>query len=214
MAYETGFMGGKQMRRSLPSLASHNEEFRRETTAWGVLVWAYADEIVRAASSVGGSNFPTPRLAQSSLGRECVSTGLINGWYEPHRDARLIHAKLQDWFDHDPGQGIAVMSYAERRQLVPPSITVPRVRVVPQLDRNGNVLIQRHRAPGRGRVIAEYCLLDYEGTDARIAEQREAAWVEFYRMFIAFLDVMPGFPLTRWKITKRGLTNVEESLTR
>lgn len=214
MGYGTGFMGGKARAKALHSLASHSPEFRRETTAWSVLVWAYADEIVRAASSVAGSNFPTPRLAQSSLGRECVSGGLINGWYEPHRDARLIHAKLEEWFSHNPGQGITVMSHAERRKHVPPKITVPRVRVVPQLDRNGDVLIQRHRAPGRGRVIAEYCLLDYKGTDARVAEQREAAWGEFHRMFVAFLDVMPGFPLTRWKVTKRGLTNVEESLTR
>lgn len=214
MAYESGFMGGKPSGKSLPSLASHNAEYRRETTAWGVLVWAYADEIVRAASSVGGSNFPTPRLAQSSLGRECVSTGLINGWYEPHKDARLIHAKLQDWFAHDPGQGITVMSHAERRKLVPPTITVPRVRVVPQLDRNGNVLIQRHRAHRKDRVVTEYCVIDYEGTNALVAEAREARWVEFYRMFMAFLDVMPGFPLTKWKVTKRGLTNVGESLTR
>jgi len=191
------------------------EGFKRETTAWAVLVWTYADEIVRAASSVEAAHFPTPGLAMSGLGRgERVSGGLINGWYEPHDDARLIHAKLEEWFSHDPRQAFSVMAHAEKRQQLPPVISVSRVRVVPRLDRNGNVLVQRHRAHRKDRVVTEYCVVDYEGTDQAIADRREAEWVAFYEMFLAFLDVMPGFALTRWKVTGRGLTNVGESLTR
>jgi hypothetical protein len=214
MTCKTAFVGGKRTGAALPSLASHAAPFRRETTAWAALVWAYADEIVRAASSVGGSNFPAPGLAMSGLGRERISGGLINGFYEPHGDARLIHQKLTDWFAHDPRAGFVVMSHAEKRHELQPRIEIPRVMVLPVLDRNGNVLVQRHRSHRKAKVITEYCLVDYEGTDPRIAEQRERAWSELYQMFTAFLDVMPGFPLTKWKVTSRGLTKGGESLTR
>lgn len=213
MVCRTAFMGGKENGKNLASLASHTSGFRRETTAWAALKWAYADEIVLAASSVGGSNFPSPGLAMSGLGRERISGGLINGWYEPHADARLIHAKLQDWFAHDPRSGFVVMSHAEKRLELPASITVPRVRVAPVLDRNGNVLVQRHRSHRKAKVITEYCVVDYEGTDPRVAEQRERAWADLYQLFVAFLDVMPGFILAKWKVTSRGLTTVGESLT-
>lgn len=186
---------------------------RRETTAWAALVWAYADEIVLAASAVGGSNFPSPGLAMSGLGRERISGGLINGWYEPHPDAHTIHAKLCDWFVHDSHGLCQVMAYAERRKQLPHEITLPRVKVVPRYDRQGNVLIERRRAHRQGRVVTEYCVVDYEGIDPRQADRREQAWRDMYAMFLAFLDVMKGFELTRWKITRRGLTDVGESLT-
>lgn len=189
------------------------EGFRREISAWRVLVWAYADEIVRAASSVVGSNFPSPGLAMSGLGRERIGSGLINGWYEPHADARLIHAKLEEWFSHDPRGGYVVMSHAERRCELPANISVPRVKVLPVLDRNGNILIQRHRSHRKAKVIAEYCMIDYEGADPRVAEHRERAWRDLHSLFVAFLDVMPNFPLSKWRVTSRGLTQGGESLT-
>jgi hypothetical protein len=189
-------------------------DYRRETTAWAAVVWAYADELVLAASSVGGSNFPSPGLAMSGLGRERISGGLINGWYEPHPDAMLIHAKLSEWFVHDSYGLCQVMAHAERRKRLPPEISLPRIKVMPVYDRQGNVLVERRRAHRSARVITEYCLIDYEGIDPRHADRREKAWRDMHAMFIAFLDVMQGFSLAKWKITGRGLTNVGESLTR
>jgi hypothetical protein len=214
MAFKTAFVGGKGNGQTLASLASHKPDLRRDISAWGALVWAYADEIVLAASSVGGSNFPAPGLAMSGLGRERISGGLINGFYEPHHDARTIHAKLSDWFSHD-GYGLCqVMAHAERRKQLPREIHLPRVKAMPVYDRQGNVLIERRRAHRSGRVITEYCVLEYEGIDPREADRREQAWRDMHGVLMAFLDVMQGFELTKWRVTNRGLTNVCESLTR
>ena len=106
------------------------------------------------------------------------------------------------------------MAHAEMRRRLPASITVPRVKTLPVYDRQGNVLIHRRRASRSSRVLAEYCMVDYEGVDPRIAEKREKAWRDLYSLHLAFLDVMPGFPLTKWKVVSRGLTDVCESLTR
>jgi hypothetical protein len=214
MACETAFMGGKANGGKLPSLASHKPDLRRDITAWGALVWAYADEIVLAASSMGGSNFPSPSLAMSGLGRERISGGLINGWYEPHQDAHTINAKLAEWFAHDGYALCQVMAHAERRKQLPREITLPRVKALPVYDRQGNVLIERRRAHRNGRVITEYCVLDYDGIDHREADRREQAWRDMHTMFLAFLDVMEGFELSKWKVKGRGLTSVCESLTR
>jgi len=206
-------MGGKGNGQTLASLASHRADLRRDITAWGALVWAYADEIVLAASSVAGSNFPTPGLAMSGLGRERIAGGLINGWYEPHADARLIHAKLAEWFSHDSYGLCQVMAHAERRKQLPREIVLPRVKALPRYDRQGNVLIERRRAHRSGRVITEYCVIDYEGIDHREADRREKAWRDMHAMFVAFLDVMPNFEMSKWRVKGRGLTNVCESLT-
>lgn len=212
MGYKTGLLGGKEFSVWPASPASQKADLRRPITAWRALVWAYADEIVLAASNLGGGD-GRPGLAQSNVDRERVGGGTINGVYEPHADALLIHAKLTAWFGAD-GFGLAqVMAHAERRREMPASISLPRLRAVPVFDRNGNVLIERRRLPNRGRVLAEFCLLDYEGLDGAKAERREAHWRAAHGLLVAFLDVMPGFALSKWKVEGRGLTAVDESLT-
>jgi hypothetical protein len=188
---------------------------RREITAWRCLIWAYADEIVQAASNIGSSwGYAATGYSQSNVDRERIGGGTINGWYEPHVDALLIHAKLRAWFDRD-GEGLAlVMRSAERRQEIAPEISLPRVKAVPVYDRNGNVLIDKRRAGPRGRVITEYCRVEWQGLAIDVAAAREQRYREFYALFVAFLDAMPGFALSRWKVTGRGLTSVDESLTR
>lgn len=188
--------------------------FKRKITAWGALVWAYADEIVLAASSVGSARYVTEGPSISGLGRERIGGGAINGWYEPHQDARTIHAKLDEWFSHDRHAAQLVMWHAERRREIPAAIHLPRVRAVPVYDRLGNVLIMRRRAHRKDRVAAEYCMLQFEGLDPAVADRKEREWREFHAMLVAFLDVMEGFDLARWKIAGRGLTDVGESLTR
>lgn len=192
-----------------PPKADH----RREITAWKALVWAYADELVLAASAPGPASFVSEGPQMSGLGRERIGGGAINGWYEPHADARLIHAKLEAWFNHDRQGCQAIMWHAERRREIAPAISVPRLRAVAVLDRQGEVLIERIRSDRKARVSAQYCLVEFEGTDPAVAASKERAWKDLYRLFVAFLDVMPGFPLTKWRIAERGLTNVGESLT-
>lgn len=188
-------------------------ESRPDITAWGALVWTYADQIAHAASSDGNSRHLLPRLAESRLGSDHIGAGVIAGFYEPAPDARLIDEKLKAWFQHD-GLGLAcVIRHAEQRRNIPAVIVVPRVRAVPVYDRNGEVLIERRRLPNRGRVVSEYCMVEFEGTSHDVANAEEASYRAFYGMFLAFLDVMPGFQLARWKITGRGLTTVDESLT-
>jgi len=177
------------------------------------LIWAYADEIVLAASSSGPARFVGDGPAMSGIGRERLGGGAINGWYEPHEDALLIHAKLLDWFSGDGLQARTVMTYAERRQEMPAEIVLPRVKAMPVLDRNGDVLVERRRAHRKDRVVSQYCLVEFAGLDPAVADRREQQWRDFHALFVAFLDVMAGFPLKRWKITKRGLTTVGESLT-
>jgi hypothetical protein len=197
----------------LPREQSTRDE-RREITAWRCLVWAFADEIVQAASNIGSSWYAATGYSQSNFDRERIGGGTINGWYEPHPDALVIHSKLCAWFHHD-GVGLAqVMKCAERRELPAPEISLPRVKAVPVYDRNGNVLIEKRRAGPRGRVIAEWSVIEWEGLRIDIAEAREQRHRESYALFVAFLDAMPGFELKRWKVQGRGLTSVDESLTR
>lgn len=214
MVCESAFMGGKQSPQKLHSLASHRADLRRPTTAWGALTWSYADEIVLAASSIGPSRYASDGPAMSGLGRERIGGGAINGWYEPHQDARTIHAKLADWFSHDARGAQLVMWHAERRREIPAHIHLPRVKAVPVYDRLGNVLIQRRRSPVSRRVMLEYCMLEFEGLNPAVAERKEREWRDFHEMFLAFLDVMAGFQLTKWMIAGRGLTSDTESLTR
>lgn len=178
------------------------------------MVWAYADEIVQAASNMSEAmGLAETGYAQSQMDRERIGGGTINGWYEPHPDALAIHAKLRAWFCHDGAALALVIWHAERRRLLPPSISLPRLKAVMVTDRNGNVLIERRRAHRKARALTEYCLVEFEGVDAKVAELRERAHREVHALFVAFLDAMPGFPLTRWKVAGRGLTDVGESLT-
>jgi len=187
----------------------------KQVTAWGAVVWTYADEIAYAASTAPAGRWGGIGYVTSGLGRERIGAGAINGWYEPAADALLIHAKLTAWFAHD-GEGLAcVIRHAERRVAVPPVITVPRLRAVPVTDRRGEVLVKRLRAHRLARVQAEYCEVDFEGVPAGLADAREEAWRAFHAMLVAFLDVMPGFGLQRLRVEGRGLAvdTVCESLT-
>lgn len=213
MASESAVMGGKKTGAELASLASHKADLRRDITAWAALVWAYADEIVLAASSIGPSNFIKDGPAMSGLGRERIGGGAINGWYEPHADARLIHAKLGDWFSHDTLGCQLVTWHAERRRHIPPTIHLPRLKATPVYDRQGNVLVARRRSPVSNRILFEYCQVMFEGYAPALAERKEREWREFHEMFLAFLDVMAGFQLSKWRIKGRGLTSDTESLT-
>lgn len=189
-------------------------DIRRPISAWAALVWAYHDELVQAASNVGAAWYADTGLAQTRLGAERVAGGLINGVLEAHEDAVMIDAKLKA-FLAGYGDGLAlVIAAAERRLSVAPQIRVDRIRAVAKRDRNGEVIVKRLRPYRGARVEAEYCEIEYLGVEFAKAEAREQRYREFYALFLAFLDAMPGFPLCMWKVEGRGLTNVYESLTR
>jgi hypothetical protein len=189
-------------------------DLRREISAWRALVWAYADEVVQAASNVPASWYADLGYSSVAFDRERVGGGTINGRLEVHEDALTIHGKLWAWFGKD-GEAIArVVRAAERRQPLAPSITVERVRLVRLWDQRDETkpAMRKHRI--NGETVDVYCFVEFEGPTEEQALKREADYRVFYASFLAFLDAMPGFPLTRWKITERGLTGMHESLTR
>jgi hypothetical protein len=189
-------------------------DLRAPITAWAALVWAYHDELVHAASNVGAAWYADTGYAQSQLGVERVSGGLINGVLEAHEDAVMIHAKMREWFSGHSEGLTRLIWVAERRIALAPEISLPRVRVMPRRDKNGEVIVMRLRPYRGARVETEYCEVEYEGLSLEVAAAREQAYREFYALFLAFLDAMPGFKLVKWKVEGRGLTNVDESLTK
>lgn len=202
MACETAVMGGKQASANLSSLASHRADLRRETTAWGALVWAYAEEHVRAATHCGtepafycSNGYSLMRLAETGIGG-----GAINGLLEAHPDAWAIDNLVANWFDEWPEWRNGVAVYAERRA-APPSIDrLPRLRVVgPARTAKGNPV---HLYRDFGAKDHPYlCPLEIqEGfTDREIERHRQ-----FLMLFEAMLDVMKGLRLAKWKIIARG----------
>jgi hypothetical protein len=130
--------------------------------------------------------------------------GLINGVLEAHPDALLIDAKLGAWFDGNGYRLAIVTGRAERAVPPPPSIAIPTARAVPRRNRDGSVAMELKKS--NGRWVPYICVLDWEGEDMDIVERKLRLYQEFYSLFLAFLDAMPGFPLTKWKVTGRGLT--------
>jgi hypothetical protein len=203
------------------------EDGKKVKSAWGLIVWAYADELAAAASAAAPgapiSKMAGPGVAQTNWSGEYIG-GLINGWYEPPADARLIDEKLRAWFSHDREGLQRVISYAEKRTEIPPAISLERWHEVPRLDHNGKPRFIYTDKKGRAvfppygsngvRYLTKVPLTERVGIDPVLADAKEAAYREFYALFLAFLDAMPGFPFIRWKCVERGLTNNNESLTR
>jgi hypothetical protein len=190
---------------------------RRVMTAWRAIVWAYRDEHVRAARAeeLGPDN--GPGLAQSPMDRERGSGGLINGWLEPHPDALTIHRKLEAWFDHAQAavkgrRLMRIVMAAEARNPVvplppPPTITLTVVRPKPVLNRDGSAAVELRRG-GKGKWEPWYCPVEWEGEPADVVAARLAEYREFYVLFLAFLKMMPQFPLVRLSIEGDGIDKV------
>ena len=90
MVRERANLRGKPEPGKLASLAAS----KREITAWEALVWAYANENVRAAGGVdpGRRNYTTA-LAMQRWGETGVKASL-DGWWSCHADAVMIDARV------------------------------------------------------------------------------------------------------------------------
>jgi hypothetical protein len=175
-------------------------DLRREITAWRVLVWAYRDECVRAATnSLEAGRLAETGYAASRYGAGPGSGGAINGLLEAHMDAHMIDQLVANWFDEWPmwRQGVAV--YAESGKYPPRAEDLPRLRIVgPQLKPNG-----RHVELWRDAGAKDHpylCPLEIDGFEADAIERHR----QFVILFEALLDVLQGLPLTKWKIVGRG----------
>lgn len=140
------------------------------------------------------------------MGESGIGGGSINGLLEPALDAWSVHWFVRAWLDPAPGWADRVAVAAECN--VPPVVPakVPRMRVVPVFNGRGEVK-QYYTQSGRRAYM---CPVAYIGTPA--------AEIEAYRighhLFLAMLDRMVQLGLSEWIVTKRGLTECGESLTR
>lgn len=172
-------------------------DLRQPITAWKALVWAYADEHVRAATNSKGS-WVRPGPSSVDLGETGGSSG-IAGFLEAHDDAVAIDGMVKAWFDFDGMQYHRLAFALERRARPPRGCELQPLRLVPKLKVNGTPEMVYN---GYGRHdMPLYCLLEIEGyDDAAIAKAQE-----LYDLFVALLDIMPGLKLSKWRIVGQGL---------
>lgn len=180
-------------------------DLRQPITAWHALVWAYADEHVRAAGEE--YSYHSQAKETSSTGRlmnmgVVQGRGAINGRLDCHEDALEIDVKLRAWLDEiNKGFYPDVAKLVERRRRVPMACELPPLRLVPKLKLNGTPEMVYN---GYGRHdMPLWCWVVKEGYDA--AEIAKAQ--ELYDLFVAFLDIMPGLKLSKWRIEGRGIDN-------
>lgn len=178
-------------------------DLRTPISAWHALVWAYADECVRAAGEE--YNHHATAKQTSSTGRLMnmgivQGRGAINGRLDCHEDAVTIDVKLRAWLDEVNRNFYPCLAKAvERRKRVPRAGELMPLHPVPVRRANGTIKEEysrmgRHDQPS-------YCLVEWEGYTL---EELSAAQ-QLYDLFIAFLDVLPGMKLSKWLISERGL---------
>ncbi|MEN6306025.1 MAG: hypothetical protein ABFD96_25090 [Armatimonadia bacterium] len=202
MSCEVAFSSGKQTTQKLASLAAVKPDLRRKTTAWAALVWAYADQSVRAATHCGTEPafYCSNGLRLMRLGETGIGSGTINGMLEAHPDAWAIDNLVANWFDEWPEWRNGVAVYAEARKLPPRLHQLQRFQILgPQRTAKGNP-IQLYRDFG-AKDHPYLCPLEIEDgcTEADVERHRQ-----FLALFEALLDVMAGLKLERWKIVGRG----------
>lgn len=178
-------------------------DLRQPITAWKALVWAYADEHVRAAGeeysyhSQAKETCSTGRLMNMGV---VQGGGAINGRLDCHEDALEIDALLRVWLDDINRAFYPCLAKAvERRQRVPRACELTPLHPVPVRRPNGAI---KEEYKGHGRHDqASYCLVGWEGYTP---EEMSAAQL-LYDLFIEFLDIMPGMKLSKWRIAGRGI---------
>lgn len=200
MSCETAITGGKGTLKNLASLASQRADLRREITAWGALVWAYADQHVRAATHCGSEPalYCSNGLALIRVGETGIGGGAINGLLEAHPDAWAIDNLVANWFDEWPEWRHGVAVYAEKRRPPPAAEQLTTFRICgPKYSAKGHPVVLYNDRGGRSAYL---CVLDVEegATEADVERHRA-----FLAMFSALLEIMQGLKLERWKISGR-----------
>lgn len=171
-------------------------DLRRSIAAWPVVVWAYRDEKVHYATNAGTGGSFGPRELRSSLGG-AEGCGLINAALDAHPDAELIDGvaiEVLGW----PGRD-RLARYAEKGQMPPAEIHVPRLRVVQKLDDDGNPEKLYLKGQRREPLYAVY-LVDYVGEWPDKAEAKEREWRDWNIRLQAFLGALPALLLKKWRV--------------
>lgn len=177
-------------------------DFRRETTAWDALVWAYYDQSVRAATHCGSepAHYCSNGLSMMRVGETGIGRGTINGLLEAHPDAWAIDNLVGNWFDEWPEWRNGVAIYAESRRPPPAPEQLPRLRIVgPLMTTKGNP-VHLYRDWG-AKDHPFLCPLEIEEGCTEAQVQRH---IQFLALFEAMLDVMKGLKLDKWKIVARN----------
>lgn len=183
-------------------------DLRAEISAFGLLVWTYADQRVRAmadgAEWSDGQSRSGTLLGRLIDGIEGTGRGTINGLIEIHEDALAVDALVWAWYEGDFAHRAYLAAHLERRNTPPHPATLEPLRRVPRLRPNGkpHVIYDSNR-----HSIG--VLEDLVGFD-----EKQIAYADVqYCLFIGLLDVLASQKLVKWKVKGRGLTVCEESLT-
>lgn len=180
-------------------------DLRQEITAWKALVWAYRDEMVHMATN-NDTGRMEPGLAQNDY--QEMPTGSTAGILLAHDDALLIDRKARKWFEPGKMYHYSFSRACARRHILPRARDLKPLRFVPVYRANGTIKME-YRTMGR-KGEPYYCPVETEGHTREELDEAQ----RLHDLFIAFLDVMPGFSLAKWRIIGRGLTNGGESLTK
>lgn len=165
---------------------------KKVISAWRALVWAYADEAVRAANAhLGFKDQGQPRYWSEKA--------TVSGFLSAHPDAIALDATLQRSLDGY--QYTRIARAAEQRVPIPATIDLPPPRIVPVLNRRGNpsVLIN----PSSGRPW--YCPVEIVGFTDQKARDLQEAQLAMHRVLLAVLDVVLAMPFERWEVRGRGI---------
>ena len=185
------------MRQNREVVKAVKADLRREISGFGLLVWTYADEHVRAACD--GGTYGEVQHGSTVLGRlqDSVSgsgRGSINGLLNPHEDAMAVDALVWAWFDQNGSHRAYLAAHLEKRKAPPDPATLEPQRLVPRLRANGKPYYIYDRSRNVIGVIE-----DLVGHD-----EKQIAYARYHHnLFQGLLEVLPGLKLSRWKVVKR-----------
>lgn len=190
MRSEAGFLSGKQIGKNPASPAAMLRE-PRLITAWGALIWAYANESVRAANA----HLNEPSKGRSSL--DIAPRGTINGVWSCAADAIAIDKFVMQRL----GEGahyVRIAQAAERRVPLKPTADAEIGRYYPDTRAGSYHLVD----PRTRRPFA--CKLRFEGLSADDVAALDRKARLLYDVFVALLDRMEGEVFGRWRVFTRG----------
>lgn len=195
---------------------------RSPITAWGLLVWAYRQEMVRATCGDDGgarlAEISTTGRAMAALAMGGRFMGTIDPWAQGaahhvapgcHDDALVVHAwtrLLGSW---------QLQVAAEAGAMPDWNPQVPEVdRMVPVRDGWGEPVIRSVLHPVTRRRVCEVCLVRPVPENARSEAERErirrAARDDYARMAAELAGIAaalsaPDCGLTLWRVTGLGI---------
>lgn len=196
-----------------PAMRHARIETRAPITMWGLLVWAYKQELVRFAgrdgaslldhSGYSGTASVCDALGAGIVGGRGEQRGTINGRPSAHPDADWVHAEVSRLPAEESWPLIRAAEAGRPPEWAP---ELPTAKVVRVWSKGGKprMLID----PVSRRPVA--CLIAIEGVAEHEREQRLAlarlAWVDFVILLRRLRDALVERDrLERWQISGIGL---------